>query len=244
MSDATRRDGRQAAILALDTATTQAVIAVGAPDGEPLGASMWPAGYRHGETLLPNIGRLLGEANIRKSRLRGIVVGTGPGAFTGLRVGLSTAKGLAHALTLPVVGVPTSEALLQAARDHVGDGPWVLLLPAGLADRVMCRAGEPARHLPGGHEPDLRPGERQIAIDLADRAPADALERGAQAVRGLAVALLWLGAARLREQPAGDDLARLVPEYVTLPRGVRVPVTDDAVAMTAEAPRAAGKGRD
>ena len=111
MSDGARRDGRRAAILALDTATTQAVIAVGAPDGEPLGASMWPAGYRHGETLLPNIGRLLGEANIRKSRLRGIVVGTGPGAFTGLRVGLSTVKGLALPTDVPLYVVSSLQAL-------------------------------------------------------------------------------------------------------------------------------------
>jgi tRNA threonylcarbamoyl adenosine modification protein YeaZ len=234
MSGDPRRDGRRAAILALDTATTQAVIAVGAPDGEPLGASMWTAGYRHGETLLPNIGRLLGEANLRKSRLRGIVVGTGPGAFTGLRVGLSTAKGLAHALTLPVVGVPTSDALLAATRDRFGAGPWALLLPAGLADRVLCRAGEPARHLPGGHEPELRRGERLVAVDLPERAPAEALERGAEAIRGLATALLALGAARFRERPGGDDLARLVPEYVTLPRGVHVPAADDAVAVTTE----------
>ena len=45
--------------------------------------------------------------NIRRSRLTGIVVGTGPGAFTGLRVGLATAKGLAHGLGIPIVGVST-----------------------------------------------------------------------------------------------------------------------------------------
>ena len=48
--------------------------------------------------------------------LGGLVVGTGPGAFTGLRVGIATVKGLAYALDLPVVGVPTGEALLAAAR--------------------------------------------------------------------------------------------------------------------------------
>jgi hypothetical protein len=73
-----------------------------------------------------------------------------------------------------------------------------------------------------------------VAVDLADRAPDDAVERGAEAVRGLATALLALGAARLRDQPAGDDLARLVPAYVTLPRGVQEPADDDAVAVTAE----------
>ena len=62
-------------------------------------------------------------------------------------------------------------------------------------------------------------------------------------VRGLAAALLALGAAQLREQPAGDDLARLVPEYVTLPRGVRAATADEAVAVTADARGALGAER-
>ena len=59
------------AILAIDTATTRIVIATGSPGGVADGISTWPAGYRHGETLLPSIGRFLGEQNIRRSRLDG-----------------------------------------------------------------------------------------------------------------------------------------------------------------------------
>jgi len=74
--------------------------------------------------------------------------------------------------------------------------------------------------LPGGREPDLRPGTTLVALDLDGRAPGDAVERGERARRGLGAALLRLGAERLSAgQP--DDLERLVPEYVTLPRGVR-----------------------
>ena len=61
------------------------------------GISTWPAGYRRRD-LLPSIGQFLGEQNIRRSRLVGIAVGTGPGAFTGLRVRIATAKGMAHGL--------------------------------------------------------------------------------------------------------------------------------------------------
>jgi hypothetical protein len=229
-----RRDGRRHAILAIDTATTYALIAVGSPRGEPYGASTWEAGYRHGDTLLPNIGRLLGEAGLRRSRLRGIVAGTGPGAFTGLRVGLATAKGLAHALTIPLVGVPTSDALLAAAEAVTGESHLALLVPAGPSDRTLCRRGEPPRLLPGGLEPDLRRGERLVAVDLEGRADRDALALGRQARDELAGHLLALGARRLADHPAGDDLARLVPEYVTLPRGVRIS-SDDAVAVRAEA---------
>lgn len=209
-------DGRRHAILAIDTATTRAVIATGSPDGIVDGVSTWEAGYRHGETLLPAIGAFLGEANIRRSRLAGIVVGTGPGAFTGLRVGIATAKGLAHGLGIPLVGVSTAETLLAAS----GIEHAVLLLPAGPSDRVVVRAGAPPRLLPGGTEPELGPGEIVVAVDLAGRAPDDAVGRGDEARNGLGAALIRAGAASLRAvADTRGELATVVPEYVTLPRG-------------------------
>src|SRR5919109_42017 len=110
-----RTHGGTHAIVALDTALRSVVVALAAPDGTPIAETTWEAGYRHGDTLLPSIQRVLGESNVRRSHLRGVVVGTGPGAFTGLRVGLATAKGRVHALGLPIVGGSTGEALLTAA---------------------------------------------------------------------------------------------------------------------------------
>jgi tRNA threonylcarbamoyl adenosine modification protein YeaZ len=213
-------DGRRRAILALDTATSEVVIAVGSPDGRPQGASSWAAGHRHGEQLLPAIGRLLGEANVRRSRLEGIVVGTGPGAFTGLRVGLATAKALAHGLGRPIAGVATSEALIAAAAADAGvpEAAVALLQPAGPSDRVLSRAAQAPRRLAGGEEPQLAERDLLVAVDLEGRAPADAVARGQRARRHLGEELLRLGADRLRA--GGSDLAGLVPEYVTLPRGV------------------------
>lgn len=215
----TAGDGRRQAILAIDTATSRVVIATGSPDGVADGFSSWVVGHRHGETLLPSIGRFLGEQNIRRSRLVGIVVGSGPGAFTGLRVGMATAKGMAHGLRIPLVGASTAEALLGAIDGHEGQA-LVLLLPAGSSDRVMVRPGQAPRLLAGGMEPDLADDELLVAVDLDGRAPADAVARGEQARDGLGQALLRLGAARLRDAADGE-LATLVPEYVTLPRGAR-----------------------
>jgi tRNA threonylcarbamoyl adenosine modification protein YeaZ len=217
-----RRDGRRPAVVAFDTATTRVVVAVGSPAGEALGLSWWPAGYRHGEQLLPSIGRLLGEANVRRSRLRGVIVGTGPGAFTGLRVGLATAKALAHGLGVPLVGVPTSHALIAAAAstEGVADRRIVLLLPAGPSDRVVVRLGLPPRRLPGGTDPEPGPGDVLVAVDLDDRAPGAAVAAGERARDRLGHELLRIGTARL-ERGDSDDVAGLVPEYVTLPRGVR-----------------------
>jgi hypothetical protein len=182
-------------ILAFDTATTVAVVALGDSEGRLLAEASWTAGYRHGEELLTRIDRLLSGAGMELGALAGIVVGTGPGAFTGLRVGLATAKGLAHALSVPLVGVATSTALLRAAASGAGPrpsatGPFVLLLPAGPSDRVLV-AGDVSRLVVGGTDPEVEVGATLVAVD--ERIAAGAT----------------------------DDLATLVPEYVTLPRGVR-----------------------
>jgi tRNA threonylcarbamoyladenosine biosynthesis protein TsaB len=202
-------------LLAIDTGTSNIVVAAGAPDGSLIKVLEWPAGYRHGEQLLAGVEQLLAETGLSRDRLVGVVVGTGPGAFTGLRVGLATAKTLAHALGLPIAGVGTGEALLEADVEATA-----LLLPAGPRDRVLVRRGAPPELLAGGAEPVLPGGVELVAVDLDGRAPESAVRRGAAAARGLGPALLAMGAARLRAG-TGDDVETLVPEYVTLPRGVR-----------------------
>ncbi len=218
--DAVARDGRRHWVLGIDTATSRVVVAAAEPDGTFLGATTWEAGYRHGEQLLPAIGRLHGELNLRRSRITGIVVGTGPGAFTGLRVGIATAKALAHSLGRPIIGVSTGEALLAAAAESGSPVPMALLLPAGPSDRIVVRAGQVPSLLPGAVDPELASDEILVAVDLDGRAPADASARGDLARAGLAAALMRLGTARFAAGDV-DDLARLVPDYVTLPRGVQ-----------------------
>ena len=212
-------------LLALDTATSRAVVALGRIDGSLIDEDTWAAGHRHGEELLERLRDLLARSGTDLASVGGIVVGTGPGAFTGLRVGLATAKGLAHTLAVPIAGVSTAEALLAAAR---AEGPHAraVLLPAGPSDRTLVRAGV-ATLLRSGDEVDLGPEDELVVVDLAGRAPDAAVARGERAVTGLATALLMLGAGRLAAGD-GDDLARLVPEYVTLPRGVREEVGEMA----------------
>lgn len=210
-------------LLAIDTATTTAVVALGDAAGEPIAQDAWRAGYRHGEELLERIDALLAGRSLAVRDLAGVVVGTGPGAFTGLRVGIATAKGLAHGSERVLVGVSTGAALLAAAARagaRGGDsGPLALLLPAGPSDRVLVHGGAVAL-LPGGTEPDLPPGTTLVAVDLEGRAPEAALALGGRATAGLGRALLEIGAARMAAGDS-DDLAAVVPEYVTLPRGVR-----------------------
>jgi tRNA threonylcarbamoyl adenosine modification protein YeaZ len=220
-------------ILALDTATSRVVIALGDVAGSVLFEDSWTAGHRHGETLLPRLQELLSQAGVRIVDVSAIVVGTGPGTFTGLRVGLATAKALAVSLDCPIVGIATAAALLDADRaarassagasspgaDDDRPAPAAVLVPAGPNDRVLIRAGA-ATLVPAGSEPDLDPGQDLVAVDLDGRAAAEASARGHAALGGLAGALLRIGAARVASGDV-DDVRTLVPEYVTLPRGIR-----------------------
>ncbi|MGH2467814.1 MAG: tRNA (adenosine(37)-N6)-threonylcarbamoyltransferase complex dimerization subunit type 1 TsaB, partial [Candidatus Limnocylindrales bacterium] len=188
---------------------------------------------RHAETILEQLGELLAAAELRPADLSAIVVGTGPGAFTGLRVGLATAKTLAHELDRPIVGIATAAALALAAHQAAGESGAVasvtVLQPAGPADRYVAsyrlgsgpvEALEPPR-LVAPEEP-IEDTATLVAVDPRERAwagvPAGAVELGRLALDGLGPALLLLGARRLASGEA-DDVAALVPTYVSLPRG-------------------------
>ncbi|MEO8207433.1 MAG: tRNA (adenosine(37)-N6)-threonylcarbamoyltransferase complex dimerization subunit type 1 TsaB [Chloroflexota bacterium] len=209
-------------ILALDTATSQIVVGAGRPDGTMIGQRMAPAGFRHGELLLVEIEALMAAHALQRTALTGVVAGTGPGAFTGLRVGLATAKTLCHAMGLPIVGISTAEALLLAARRGAtakeGDD-YALLLPAGPRDRVIVTDKAGPRLVPGGAPLHLPADTTLVAVDLDGRAPDEAAARGSLARVRLCSSLMELGSARLRAAEA-DDRDQLVPDYVTLPRGI------------------------
>lgn len=98
-------------VLAFDTATEVATIAlVRLSDGKCLGERA-----SRPVLILQEVDGLLAEAGLERESLEGIVVGTGPGSYTGLRIGLMTARALAFALDIPVAGVSTLAALAAGA---------------------------------------------------------------------------------------------------------------------------------
>ena len=203
----------QAWLLAIDTATATIVVAAGTRDGQLVAEEAFEGRYRHSQELLPAIVRLTDGAGLRLGDLAGVVTGTGPGAYTGLRVGIATAKTLAHELGLPIVGISSAEALLDAA-----DGADALWLPSGARDRVLIRRGSEPRVVRGDDD-EPAPSGTVIAVDLEGRAPQAALEDGQRAVAGLGASLLRLGAARVAAGDV-DDPERLVPAYASPPRGM------------------------
>ena len=93
-------------VLAIDTATTQVGVAIG--DGaRVLGEVRMIGARRHAEQLAPAVAYLCSETGVSLDRIAAIAVGIGPGLFTGLRVGVTTAKVMAQALRVPVVDVPS-----------------------------------------------------------------------------------------------------------------------------------------
>jgi len=96
--------------LGFDTATPYLALALWSPAGVQA-ALLERVERDHAKRLLPELTRLLAQTGLERQQLRGIAVGIGPGSYTGLRVGIASAQGLARGLAIPVQGVPTLEAM-------------------------------------------------------------------------------------------------------------------------------------
>ena len=115
-------------LLALDTSTRQASIALCTEDTLS-GEYAWQVGNNHSVELLERIQRLVAECGHTMQSIEAIAVATGPGSFNGLRVALATAKGLAFALRVPLVGISTLDII--AAQQQQWRGPICAVLEAG-----------------------------------------------------------------------------------------------------------------
>jgi tRNA threonylcarbamoyladenosine biosynthesis protein TsaB len=216
-------------LVAIDTATDQASLAL--HDGFRLRVEhTWEAPRRHTTELTARLAEAMAQLDLRPERLSGVAVSKGPGSFTGLRVGLAVAKGLAMAQGLPLVGVPTLDvvasaqgrdrrrlgAVLQAGRGRIciaiyrwRFGGWQVQEEARLTTWAAL-AGEMS-------EPTLLCGEidpegAELMARLGDRAvllpPAWRLRRA-----GFLADLGW----RRLNQGQVDDPATLAPIYLQYP---------------------------
>jgi tRNA threonylcarbamoyladenosine biosynthesis protein TsaB len=132
-------------LLALDTATAAVTVAV--HDGASVLAEQHePGAMRHGELLAPSIATVLERVDAKPSDLTAVAVGVGPGPFTGLRVGLVTARTLGLVLGIPVHGVCTLDVL--AAECQV-DGPFVVATDARRKEVYWASYANPATRVEG-----------------------------------------------------------------------------------------------
>lgn len=137
-------------ILGIESATAQVGCAIGGHEGV-LASTHAARGRRHAETLAPAIDFVRRQAGIELADIGAIAVDVGPGLFTGLRVGIATAKAMATALQVPMIGVPSLD---------------LLAFPVRYSPRLVCaaidaRRGEVFhafyRHVPGGIQRVVEP---------------------------------------------------------------------------------------
>jgi tRNA threonylcarbamoyladenosine biosynthesis protein TsaB len=212
-------------VLALDTSTFVGTIAV-LRDGALL--AEWSASVRatHGETLLPHVARAFEQAGIRAAELDLIAVGIGPGSFTGTRIGMATAKGLALAegkllrgvssLQAIAAGMPAGEVRAVAVDAQKGELYCALyaLGAEGVEERVAPFHAPPA----------------EAAARLAAHGPVWLAGDGAERYPAFAAGLSFVRAPKYCDVPRGavlahegaraftrhgpSDLASLEPLYV------------------------------
>jgi len=186
-------------ILGIDTATAQVSVAVGGHEGV-LASTQSVRGRQHAETLVPAIEFTCRQARIELNEISVVAVDLGPGLFTGLRVGVAAAKAMAHALRVPMIGVPSLDLVAFPLR----------FSPKLIVAAVDARRGElftaSYRQVPGGIQ-RLTPHHVVSPDDLASELLATAEE----------CLLVGDGAVRYREVFDGLHKVEIIEEGLAYP---------------------------
>ncbi|HBK78777.1 MAG TPA: tRNA (adenosine(37)-N6)-threonylcarbamoyltransferase complex dimerization subunit type 1 TsaB [Nitrospinae bacterium] len=151
-------------ILAVDTSTPEGGVALFHLYTKKVRTKRLPAGIRTSRILLPAIRDLMREANAREESIAAVGVALGPGSFTGLRIGLATAKGLVIGLRCPLFGISSLDALADAAlRSWLNEGgtlpEWVLPCRDARNGELFSALYKPAKVQPDGAPTAVRAGE-------------------------------------------------------------------------------------
>jgi len=222
-------------VAGIDTATPATVTGVLLPGGRVVEARDEPEeGSRgaHASRLLVLLERALEEAGVAWEEVDRIAVGVGPGGFTGLRIGIATARALAQARGLPLVPVSSLSALAQGAGDGAGVVAAVIDARRG---EVFAAAWDGAGELvaPAAMAPAAL-AERLLALDVPVQAVGDGAVRFREELEGAGVAVPVDGSAVHRiaaaplcrlgavGEPAERD--RLLPDYRREPDAKPPPV--------------------
>jgi N6-L-threonylcarbamoyladenine synthase len=233
-------------VLALDTATEQIALALGVFEGDGAGEGLRvlatrdvPAPREALSRTLPLLSELLGESGLTAADIDSVVVGRGPGSFTGVRIGVSTAKGIAHGLGVPLFGVGTLDAIawgIAMNREHpctlgvVGDAmrgevyPALFELSPGTVRRhapdTVSAPTATASEWAGRNEPVLLAGNglhkyADTFISAASDGTLSLAEERFWAPSGESL-LRVFAALRLSGQTGDGDPAKLLPIYTRL----------------------------
>jgi tRNA threonylcarbamoyladenosine biosynthesis protein TsaB len=218
--------------LALDTAAPVGTLALVDQDQGILAESSLPAGEPHSKQLMPEIDRMFSQTGIIIHDLDLIAVGLGPGSFTGLRIGLAAAKGLALAANKPLVGVGTLDTLARSFKG-AHNGPICVVIDArknqlysaffSHASQGFKRVGEERTYTTdslidaiNGPTLFLGPGLERCEAELSEQL-GDRFIRGPKDLDMPKAAVAAELAFELFEQGVETDPALILPRYIRPP---------------------------
>ena len=155
--------GRTPTVLALDASTEACSVAIG-HDGQLVHrCEVTPRG--HASRMLPMVEAVLGEAGLRREDVDLVTCGRGPGSFTGVRIGLGVAQGIAMALDLPVVTLSTLQVLAQGCHRRLGLPRVCVAIDARMAEiYVGCYELDPETGLMHAAVPDAVTAPESLAV--------------------------------------------------------------------------------
>jgi tRNA threonylcarbamoyladenosine biosynthesis protein TsaB len=222
-------------VLAIETAGSNCSAAI-VRDGDVLAAECRPLRHGHAESLLPMVERVLAAAGLARGGIDAVAAAIGPGGFTGIRVGLAAAQGIALGLGAPLIGVSSFAAVAAAMPAAGGDDARLLLVALDsrradlyvqlfALDRGMPLA-VPAAILPdrlADHIAGIVKGASVLIAGDAAEAAAAALGRGFAVALPSAPDALGVAAAARRQLGTAAALDPVRPLYlrppdVTLPK--------------------------
>lgn len=125
-------------VLCLETSTDVCSVAI-TDGGSVIAHEEIHEPQAHASRLAPLIDRVISQAGGRKSDLRAIAVSKGPGSYTGLRIGTSTAKGLCYALNIPLMGIGTLDLLAWQGNTHNDGRAWLCPMIDARRMEVYCQ---------------------------------------------------------------------------------------------------------
>ena len=208
-------------LLGLDTATPAVTVALH-DGGQPLVQLVTVDAHRHAELLAPAVAKVVADAGAVPRDLTGIVVGVGPGPYTGLRVGLVTARVLGAALGIPVYGVCSLDAIAAevAAGGAAGaGGDFLVATDARRRELYWARYDGTGRRTVG---PEVsRPAEIPVSgLPAAGEGPLlypELLPKGLDPTFPAAAALCRIAVAALAAGDPGKTLLPPDPLYLRRP---------------------------
>jgi tRNA threonylcarbamoyladenosine biosynthesis protein TsaB len=194
--------------LLIETSTERALVAL-VKEGELLFHADLPFGYQHSRHLLPTLDRGLREQRLTMRDMGAVVVGVGPGSYTGLRVGAMTAKALAFASEVPLVGICTLHTFIPSSA-----ATFAVLIDAKIGGAYIAIEGGPPQVCPleelgvrlEGIQRLVTPNAAALQVKLAQLYPGNSWQWEEAAPNPLQLARLAVGKLDRGEFSLDGDL--------------------------------------